>query len=218
MTDPAAAILWIFPLLMALVFHEWAHGYAAMRCGDDTAERAGRLTLNPLPHIDPIGTVLLPAMLLLSGTPFMFGYAKPVPVAFHRLNDPRADMVKVAAAGPAMNIALAIASAILYRVVTTLVDPAGAGTGMAIAQPVAIMCVYSMQLNVLLAVLNMLPLPPLDGGRVAVGLLPAPAAEALAKVEPYGFLILLPLMVTGVLWVVMGPVIELVLGMLALLM
>ncbi|MFT4570450.1 MAG: Zn-dependent protease [Hyphomicrobiaceae bacterium] len=215
--DPAAALLWIFPLLMALVFHEWAHGYVAWRCGDDTAAMAGRLTLNPLAHIDPIGTVLLPAMLFMSGAP-MFGWARPVPVAFHRLGDPRLDMVKVAAAGPAMNLALAAGSAVLLGVVTSMATPAGAQGGFAVAEPVAIMCVYSIQLNVLLAVLNLVPIPPLDGGRIAVGLLPQAASEALEQVEPFGFLIVVTLLMTGVLSMVLGPVMDMVMGVLRLLM
>ncbi len=216
-SDPAALVLWIFPLLMALVFHEWAHGYMAWRCGDDTAALSGRLTLNPLPHIDPIGTVLLPAMLLMSGAP-MFGWAKPVPVAFHRLDDPQRDMVKVAAAGPAMNLVLAVASVLVLRLVTAVAEPAGAQAGFAVAEPIAIMCVYSIRLNVLLAVLNMLPIPPLDGGRVAVGLLPADAGEMLARVEPFGFLIVVALLMTGGLWLVIGPVMDVLMGFLQMLL
>jgi Zn-dependent protease len=214
--DIAAAVLWIAPLLLALVCHEWAHGYVAFRRGDDTAAMMGRLTLNPLAHIDPMGTILLPAMCLMMGGP-MFGWAKPVPVAFHRLDDPRRDMVLVAAAGPAMNLVIALVSALLLRFLIPIVaaaDPAAGG--FAIAEPLAIMCTYSVQLNVLLAVLNMLPVPPLDGGRVAVGLLPHNAAVGLAQLEPYGMFIVIGLMFTGLLGSILRPVMGLVYGLLSL--
>jgi Zn-dependent protease len=141
-----------------------------------------------------------------------------VPVAFHRLDDPQRDMVKVAAAGPAMNLVLAVASVLVLRLVTAVAEPAGAQAGFAVAEPIAIMCVYSIRLNVLLAVLNMLPIPPLDGGRVAVGLLPADAGEMLARVEPFGFLIVVALLMTGGLWLVIGPVMDVLMGFLQMLL
>ena len=176
-----AAIVAI-PIVIAITFHEAAHGFVAWRCGDDTAYRLGRVTFNPLKHIDPIGTIVLPLFLYLS-TGFMFGYAKPVPVNFRRLRNPRRDMVLVAAAGPAINLLLAFASAFLLRLVA---GPADTNPGL-----VAFVLERSIFLNLVLAVFNMLPLPPLDGGRVAVGLLPHPLSLFLARLERYGMQILI---------------------------
>jgi Zn-dependent protease len=177
------ASTWVVPVLIAITFHEAAHGYAAWWLGDDTAYRQGRVTLNPLKHIDLFGTVLLPAVLLITGSPFLFGWAKPVPVVFERLRWPRRDMVIVAAAGPGTNIVLAVASAIMINAVWLL--PQG-------AEVWATAVLYnSIILNLVLAVFNMLPLPPLDGGHVAVGLLPQPLAGLLAQLERYGMLILI---------------------------
>jgi Zn-dependent protease len=181
------ASTWVLPVVIAVTFHEVAHGFAALRFGDDTALRARRLTLNPLNHIDPFGTILLPALLLLgSGGRFLFGYAKPVPVNFGRLRDPRHDMVWVALAGPGTNVLLAIASSLLFYGVVFL--PASP------AEWFAANLVHSLEINAALCVFNMLPLPPLDGGRVAVGLLPRPIAYPLARLEPYGMPILLLLL------------------------
>ena len=177
------ASTWVIPVLFAVTLHEAAHGYAAWWLGDDTAYRNGRLTLNPLRHVDPFGTVLLPALLLIMRAPFLFGWAKPVPVAFHRLGNPRRDMVFVAAAGPGTNLILATISALLFHAI--LFFPKG------LAVWSAQVLYNSIQLNLVLAVFNMLPLPPLDGGRVAVGLLPAPLAKPLAGLEPYGMGILI---------------------------
>jgi Zn-dependent protease len=175
------------PAVIAITTHEAAHGFVADRLGDDTARRLGRVTFNPLRHIDPVGTILLPAILLISGARFLFGWAKPVPVNFHRLNRPRRDMVLVAAAGPGINLALAIASAALLHVTPFLSEgPAGW---------IALGLVYSVQFNLMLAIFNMLPLPPLDGGRVAVGLLPNALAIPLARLERFGILIVLALFI-----------------------
>jgi Zn-dependent protease len=183
--------VWVLPLLFAITFHEAAHGFVAHRLGDDTAFKLGRVSANPLRHIDPFGTVLLPGMLLLAHAPFLFGYAKPVPVNFRALRDPRIGMVLVALAGPATNILLALLAALLFHLLDIVPENA--------AQWVADNLKNTLLINVVLAVFNMLPIPPLDGGRVAVGLLPQTLAAPLARLEPYGlliligFLILLPL-------------------------
>ncbi len=179
---------WVIPTLLAITFHEAAHGWVAWHLGDDTAKRMGRVTFNPLRHIDPFGTVILPAMLLLaSGGRMMLGFAKPVPVNFGRLHRPRRDMVLVAAAGPGINLVMATVAAI---VVSRLELPDSGPGGGAILW-VAKNLINMVWINVLLAVFNMLPLPPLDGGRVAVGILPDVLARPLSRLEPYGFFIIL---------------------------
>jgi len=177
------ASAWVLPALIAITFHEAAHGWVAMRLGDDTALRAGRVTFNPLRHVDPLGTVVLPAILALTHAPFLFGWAKPVPVNFNRLNHPRRDMILVALAGPGINIVLALAAAFAWHGLPYLPDGA--------AEWVAANLRIAITLNLVLAVFNMLPIPPLDGGRVAVGLLPYALAAPLARVERYGMLIVM---------------------------
>jgi Zn-dependent protease len=177
------ASVWVLPVLLAITLHEASHGYAAWRLGDDTAYRLGRVSFNPLRHVDGFGTVVLPALLLILKAPFLFGWAKPVPVAFHRLRRPRRDMVLVAAAGPGANLALAAASALLFHLVPLLPPTTGDWLGLNLGN--------SILINLVLAVFNMLPLPPLDGGRVAVGLLPRGLALPLARLERFGFLILI---------------------------
>lgn len=180
------ASVWIVPVILAITLHEAAHAWVAQKLGDDTAQRLGRVTFNPIAHIDRFGTIIVPGLLLLMNTGFLFGWAKPVPVNFRRLRNPRRDMVLVAAAGPAINIAIAIFSAWLLRWHGLLPDAAIDWAQNALYASVVI--------NVILAVFNMLPLPPLDGGRIAVGLLPAPLARPLARLERYGFIILLGLL------------------------
>lgn len=175
--------VWVLPLVIAITFHEAAHGFVAHRLGDNTAWQLGRVSFNPLKHIDPFGTVMLPGILLLSHAPFLFGYAKPVPVNFRNLSHPRIDMVWVALAGPVTNILLALAAALAFHGLGLV--PANG------AQWVADNLQNALIINVILAVFNMLPIPPLDGGRVAVGLLPNVLAAPLARLEPYGLLILI---------------------------
>lgn len=183
------------PIVLAITLHEAAHGFVALRFGDETALKMGRVSLNPIKHIDPIGTILIPGLLLLSHSGFLFGYAKPVPVNFSRLRNPRRDMIFVAAAGPATNLALALVSAMLLKVMLVTAVPSIFDQ----VQPSLLVKVIleglkvSIFLNILLAVFNMLPLPPLDGGRVMVGLLPPRMAASFAKIETYGIFILLGL-------------------------
>jgi len=193
---------WALPVLFAIVLHEVAHGWVADRLGDNTARFMGRLTLNPIKHIDPIGTVLIPVLLLVVGSPFLFGYAKPVPINFRKLRNPKRDMIWVALAGPVTNLLLALISTLLLAVTVNM-----PGSMEWVAQPLALMCQASIIINVVLCIFNLLPLPPLDGGRVAVGLLPGPMAYQLSRLEPFGFLIIILLLVSGVLQSVIGPLV-----------
>lgn len=180
------ASTWILPALLAITLHEAAHGFVAWWLGDPTAKDAGRLSLNPLRHVDPMGTVLLPAMLLLVKAPFLFGWAKPVPVDFRNLPSPRRDMALVAAAGPGINLLQAYIALLLFHLLPLF--------GQTVDQWVALNLENAIRINLLLCVFNMLPLPPLDGGRVAVGLLPLALARPLARLERYGMVLLLILL------------------------
>ena len=178
--------IWAIPALIAITFHEASHGYVAHLLGDDTAWRLGRVIFNPLIHIDLFGTIILPAFLLLLHAPFLFGYAKPVPVKFGALRRPRLDAILVAAAGPGMNLLLATIAALGFHIVDYIPAPA--------AQWLAANLKNALLLNVVLAIFNLLPIPPLDGGRILVNILPAAVARPLSRAEPYGMLGLLGLL------------------------
>ncbi len=198
---------WLLPVLLAITIHEVAHGWVARLFGDHTAEMMGRLSLNPLRHVDPVGTILVPGLMLLMPGGFVFGWAKPVPVDWRNLRRPKQDMVWVAAAGPAINLVMAVGWALLARLALGL--PADSMTFLLLLMGVA-----GMLINTVLAVLNMLPLPPLDGGRVLTGLLPTRYAIPFSRIEPYGFWILIFLLMTGSLGWLMQPMISLVLNFL----
>ena len=178
--------IWALPVLIAITFHEASHGYVAHLLGDDTAWRLGRVSFNPLVHIDPFGTIVLPVMLLLLRSPFLFGYAKPVPVNFRALRRPRVDTILVAAAGPGMNLLLATVAALAFHIVGYVPAPG--------ALWLADNLKNALLLNVVLAIFNLLPIPPLDGGRILVAFLPRALARPLSRLEPYGLLILIGLL------------------------
>lgn len=191
---------WIVPVLLGITVHEVAHGWVASKLGDRTALMLGRLTLNPLKHVDPMGTILIPGLLLLMRAGFIFGYAKPVPVDWRNLRHPKRDMAIVAAAGPLTNLLMAIGWALLIRIAHLIGDGGVALVFMGVA---------GIFINSVLMMLNLLPLPPLDGGRVLTGLLPGRWAWYFSRIEPYGFFILIALMLTNILGLILWPLIEL---------
>jgi len=198
------------PVIFAITLHEAAHGYAARHFGDNTAWVAGRISLNPLRHIDPFGTVLLPLLLFVVNSPFIFGWAKPVPVNFGRLRNPKRDMLWVAAAGPAVNLLMAFGWAVLLKL--AIVMPFNAYT-----RPLAMMSEMGIGINVMLMVLNLLPLPPLDGGRIAVSLMPFSMAMKFSQLERWGIPILLLLSFTGMLGSILWPFVAVVKSLIILL-
>ncbi|MCC6923961.1 MAG: site-2 protease family protein [Nitrosomonas sp.] len=200
--------IYALPVILAITMHEAAHGYVAKHFGDFTAFNAGRISLNPARHIDPVGTILVPAVLFIiskmtMGAGFLFGWAKPVPVNFSNLRHPKQDMLWVAAAGPGANLLMAFFWALLIKLAMIL--PISEYT-----KPVILMSIAGIEINVILMVLNLLPLPPLDGGRMAVSLLPHRIAYPFSRIEPYGFMILLILLISGVLGVIVWPMVNLV--------
>ena len=193
--------VWALPLIFAVTVHEAAHGWVADRLGDPTARKLGRITFNPIPHIDPVGTILVP-LLMLTFTGFLIGWAKPVPVSVARLHSPKRDMAIVAAAGPGANLLMAVAWSLVLLLAHGLVH-----TSQMVAVPLLLMAVAGVFVNLVLMAINLLPVPPLDGGRILTGLLPMKIARIFARIEPFGMVILIALLISGVLGTVLAPVV-----------
>lgn len=193
--------VWALPLIFAVTVHEAAHGWVADKLGDPTARKLGRITLNPIPHIDPVGTLLVP-ILMLSFTGFLIGWAKPVPVSVGRLHSPKRDMAIVAAAGPAVNLIMALVWTLVLLLAHSLIHSL-----QAVALPLLLMSVAGVFINLVLMAINLLPVPPLDGGRVVTGLLPMAAARVYARIEPFGMIILILLLISGVVGMILAPVV-----------
>jgi len=202
-------IVWALPVLFAITAHEVAHGWVALKLGDRTAQMMGRLTLNPIKHIDPIGTLLVPGLLLTFGG-FIFGWAKPVPVTYQNLRNPKSDMAWVALAGPMSNLLMALIWALVAKIALVVLQ-----SGVSLGEPMLYMGIAGVLINTMLMVLNLLPLPPLDGGRILVSVLPGPLAWQVGRLEPYGFFILLALLYFGILSLVLWPLISGFIGLLA---
>lgn len=208
MQDYSTIALLIVPLLFAIIVHEVSHGWVAEKLGDPTARMMGRITLNPIPHIDPIGTIILPGLLLLTGSHFLFGWAKPVPVNFANLRGGRRDMALVALSGPLSNFVLALLSSVIFHL--TVSGPTSTGSVLdIIIVAVHLMAGQSIWINLILMIVNLIPILPLDGGRIVVGLAPEQIAIPMARMERYGMLILLLLIASGVLSYVVSPVLRL---------
>lgn len=205
----AGALLYVVPLLLGVIVHEVAHGWVAEKCGDSTARDQGRITLNPLVHIDLMGTIILPGLLLMAGSPFLFGWAKPVPVDPSQLRGGRSDMARVSVSGPLANLALAVVSALVFHAILfgTRSGWIGEGTWSSlVTEPLFHMAYYSVRVNLVLMLVNLMPIPPLDGGHFLMGVLPVNLAASLGKIEPYGILVLLLLLASGVWGSLFGPV------------
>ena len=200
--------VWALPLIFAVTVHEAAHGWVADRLGDPTARKLGRITFNPLPHIDPVGTILVP-ILMLTFTGFLIGWAKPVPVSVARLHSPKRDMAIVAAAGPGANLLMAVGWSLVLLLAHNLVH-----TSETVAVPLLLMSVAGVFVNLVLMAINLLPVPPLDGGRILTGLLPMGIARVFARIEPFGMFILIGLLITGVLGMVLAPLVFGAIGLL----
>jgi Zn-dependent protease len=208
LTTVQRIVVWALPVLFAITVHEVAHGWVARKLGDPTAMMLGRLTLNPLKHIDPIGTVVVPIALMLMGG-FIFGWAKPVPVTWENLKNPKRDMALVAVAGPLSNLIMAVLWALIMKLGFMIGD-----TFSWLAWPLIYMGGAGIAINTILMLLNLLPIPPLDGGRVLAGLLPGPWAWQLSRIEPYGLMIMVALLATGMLGRILGPPMRAMEGML----
>ena len=213
--EPATFVLLLPVLIFSIIFHECAHGWVADKLGDPTARLSGRITLNPLPHVDIVGTILIPLMLVITQSPFLFGYAKPVPVNYHNLKNPQRDMLWIGLSGPISNIFLMFVSAIIWKLLMlsnnyftggNLFDSIGLSAR--VAMPLINMVRYSILINMVLAAFNLIPIPPLDGSRVLMGLLPRHLAEQYAQIEPYGFFIIILLLMTGTLSRIVSPMFE----------
>ncbi len=202
-------IIWGIPVIFAITIHEVAHGWVALKFGDRTAQMMGRLTLNPIKHIDPLGTIIIPGILLMTGG-FIFGWAKPVPVTYQNLRQPKSDMAWVALAGPASNFIMAVLWAVIAKIGLIMYS-----SGVSMAEPMIYMAVAGIMINTMLMTLNLLPLPPLDGGRILVSLLPGPLAWQVGRIEPYGFFILVGLLYFGILSMVLWPLIGAFINLLA---
>ncbi len=212
-------LLYAVPLLLAVIVHEVAHGWVAERCGDPTAREQGRITLNPLVHVDIVGTLILPLLLLLSKSPFLFGWAKPVPVNLANLRGGRRDMARVSVSGPVANLLLAVLSALVYHFILWAVRTGWFTEGALVSfvvDPLFYMAYYSVRLNLVLMMINLLPIPPLDGGHVLMGMLPLNIAAKLEKLEPYGILVLLILIASGAWGYIFAPVFKVFMGLLGM--
>lgn len=206
--DIQRIVVSVLPILIAITFHEVSHGFIANKLGDPTAKFMGRLTLNPIVHIDLVGTILMPVLLFVfTNGQFVFGYAKPVPINPMNFKNPKKDMAVSAAAGPLTNILLAVVSQLILKIILSFgVQPAGAGSAVLI--PLAMMFEYSILINIVLAVINLIPIPPLDGGRVLIGFLPHKQAVSYSRIEPYGFIIVIILLMSGIANIIIYPVIS----------
>jgi Zn-dependent protease len=208
--DIQGIVVSILPILIAITFHEVAHGFIANKLGDPTAKVMGRLTLNPIAHIDIVGTIIMPlALFVLTQGKFIFGYAKPVPINPMNFKNPKKDMAISAAAGPVMNLIIATLSLIIYSLIAGETAPSADG-GITVMEPLRQMFNMSFEINVILAAINLIPIPPLDGGRILVGVLPHEQAVSYSRIEPFGFIIVIILYMTGIAGYFIGPLVQII--------